>query len=167
MFFWTLKQSFSQLGFTKIKVARCGGLDASLISRFRTGTRVPSSGSRQVEALCRGIVLLAQEQCKIEMLCDICSFARCEAEQVINALELWLSAEDAGLKARRSGKCTTIASVAVKQGFFAFSQKLDALMSAFEITNIRLAKALHIDASLISRFRTGVRSPAAGSWFPR
>ncbi len=165
-FMTKLNRLFTQLAFTNIKVARCGGLDASLISRFRTGDRVPSAGSRQVKALCRGLVLLAEEQGKIEALCNCCGIPGGNTRQLDNELEYWLSAGDAGLKAKRRGRETNESTAMAIGGFFAFSEKLDALMSAFEITNIRLAKALHIDASLISRFRTGMRSPTAGSWFP-
>ena len=160
-----LNHLFKKLSFTNVKVARCGGLDASLISRFRTGDRVPTAGSRQVRALCQGLVLLAEEQGKMEALCNCCGLSPCNNHLLSTELEQWLSAGETGLKAKRQGKETAVEAV-TKGELFAFSEKLDALMNAFEITNIRLAKALHIDASLISRFRTGMRSPTSGSWFP-
>ena len=39
-------------------------------------------------------------------------------------------------------------------------------MEAFDISNIKLAQVMHIDASLVSRFRTGMRVPTVSSWFP-
>lgn len=165
-FMTKLNRVFLQLAFTNVKVARAGGVDASLISRFRTGDRVPSAGSRQVQVLCRGLVLLAEAQGKLEALCDCCGLPQCDTQQLCRELEHWLGDGDAGLRAKRQGREADEEHAAAKEALFAFSEKLNALMSAFEITNIRLAKALHIDASLISRFRTGMRSPTSGSWFP-
>ncbi|QNB45639.1 hypothetical protein BR63_04535 [Thermanaerosceptrum fracticalcis] len=44
-----------------------------------------------------------------------------------------------------------------------FSHKLNHLMEIFGVSNNRLAKALSIDASLVSRWRTGNRVPAQDS----
>jgi hypothetical protein len=44
-----------------------------------------------------------------------------------------------------------------------FSKKLDRLMTVMGVLNSRLAKALNVDTSLISRFRTGARKPAPDS----
>lgn len=164
-FMTKLNLLFKKLMFTNAKVARCGGLDASLISRFRTGARIPTTGSRQVKALCQGLVCLAEKEGKLEFLCACCGISCCNNSLLFDELEQWLSVGDMGLKAKRQGKESAGEAVS-KVELAAFSSKLNALMNAFEITNIRLAKALHIDASLISRFRTGMRSPASGSWFP-
>ena len=43
----------------------------------------------------------------------------------------------------------------------AFAEKLDALMRAMDVSNVRLARYLNVDASLISRFRSGMRRPDA------
>lgn len=40
-----------------------------------------------------------------------------------------------------------------------FKEKLDSLMEVFGVSNNRLAKALAVDASLVSRWRTGKRMP--------
>lgn len=42
-----------------------------------------------------------------------------------------------------------------------FHMKLNMLMNIQNVTNIRLAKALSVDASLVSRWRTGIRIPSS------
>lgn len=42
-----------------------------------------------------------------------------------------------------------------------FYQKLNLLMKMQHVTNIRLAKALSVDPSLVSRWRTGIRAPSS------
>lgn len=158
---------FEQLNFTNIRVARYGGLDASLISRFRNGKRIPSSGSKQLQLLSHGIVLLAEEQEKIEELCNICGFSACETQHLFLKLEKWLNREDSELKPKRNVKKSDITTERDEIGFIAFSKKMDTLMSSFGVTNVSLAKSLHIDTSLISRFRTGTRNPSLNSWFPQ
>lgn len=44
-----------------------------------------------------------------------------------------------------------------------FCEKLDKLMTIAGVLNSRLAKALNVDTSLISRFRTGARKPSLSS----
>lgn len=46
-----------------------------------------------------------------------------------------------------------------------FGEKLSALMTALGVTNKTLASALHVDASLISRWRTGNRKPNQGNTY--
>ncbi len=158
---------FEQLNFANIKVARYGRLDASLISRFRNGKRIPSSGSKQIRLLSNGIVLLAKEQKKVEELCNICGFSVCETQYLFLKLEEWLNREDSELKPKRNVKKSNVTTEKNEVRFIAFSKKMDILMSSFGVTNISLAKSLHIDTSLISRFRTGTRNPSLNSWFPQ
>lgn len=154
---------FSRLGFSNITVSRYGKLDPSLISRFRTGSRLPSAGSSQMRRLCKGIVLLAEAEKKIDVLSECCCIPYVDTQQLCRELEEWLG--NGGLKPRRNRR-ESGAAVTRRSYLNAFSEKLDALMTATDMQNIRLARALHIDASLVSRFRTGMRTPASDSWFP-
>ncbi len=164
-----LNHLFKSLDISNAEVARLGDIDPSLISRFRTGSRIPSRGSRQVLGLCRGIVLLAQEKKKAEALSACCNLPLTQDPKALcKTLESWLDDEDSALKKRRCvEKHKKNSTKHKRQPIRAFSDKLDALMNTFDVSNIRLAKALHIDASLISRFRTGMRVPVIGSWLPQ
>lgn len=44
-----------------------------------------------------------------------------------------------------------------------FSERLSFLMTVLNVTNIRLARALSVDASLVSRWRAGTRTPGKNS----
>lgn len=44
-----------------------------------------------------------------------------------------------------------------------FSHRLNLLMNTFGVSNSRLARVLSLDASLVSRWRTGARAPAKDS----
>lgn len=157
---------FSELEFSNIMVSKRGKLDPSLISRFRTGSRIPSADSRQLTCLCRGIVAMAEEENKTELISRCCDIAYVNTQQFCRELEHWLGNGGADLKPRRR-KSTSSGVPVIHNGYLkAFSEKMDALMTTFDIQNIKLARAIHVDASLISRFRTGMRIPTTDSWFP-
>lgn len=160
-----LNYVFTSMEFSNVEVARIGGLDASLISRFRTGKRIPSKGSHQLYCLCRGLIIAAQEHGSIEKLCSLCKADVVdETDQILQQLLGWFETPD--LKKERLSKGEIIQTNKSIKKLKAFSEKLNALMEAFDISNIKLAQVIHIDASLVSRFRTGMRVPTASSWFP-
>ena len=161
-----LNYVFTSMEFSNVEVARIGGLDASLISRFRTGKRIPSKGSHQLYCLCRGLIIAAQEHGSIEKLCSLCKADVVdETDQILQQLLGWFETPD--LKKERLSKDEIIQANKSIKKLKAFSEKLDALMEAFDISNIKLARVMHIDASLVSRFRTGMRVPTVNSWFPK
>ena len=67
-----LNYIFENMGFSNVEVARVGNFDASLISRFRTGKRIPSKESRQIYCLCKGLLKAAQELGTLDQLCFLC-----------------------------------------------------------------------------------------------
>lgn len=159
-----LNYIFESMGLSNVEVARIGGIDASLISRFRTGKRIPSKGSRQIYCLCRGLIMAAQEHEALDQLCALCKInAVNDIESFTDQLLRWFETPD--LKKERISK-NEIPQANSTRKLIAFSEKLNALMEAFDISNIKLAQVMHIDASLVSRFRTGMRVPTASSWFP-
>jgi hypothetical protein len=159
-----LNYLFENMGFSNVEVARVGNFDASLISRFRTGKRIPSKGSRQIYCLCKGLLRAAQEHGTLDQLCFLCKINPVnDIEIITDQLLIWLETPD--LKKERINK-SEIPQTKSTRKLKAFSEKLNALMEAFDIPNIKLAQVMHIDASLVSRFRTGMRVPTADSWFP-
>ncbi len=159
---------FKELGFTHVQVARIAGMDASLISRFRTGKRVPSENNIQILNLAKGFAVLAAREEKTKRLYHICNISEQTSKQELpEAIAAWLCSKDSGLKKPRhhhgDGKSADMLYSA-KSHINAFGEKLDALMNTFNVSNIRLARSLNVDASLISRLRTGMRAPASDSW---
>ncbi len=164
MFKSKLNSIFNNMEFSNVEVARTGGLDASLISRFRTGKRIPSKGSHQIYCLCKGLAKTAEEHGSLDQLCALLKIdAINDIESITDQLLLWFETPD--LKKERMSKNEDPQAKSTRR-IKAFSEKLNALMVAFDISNIKLAQVMHIDASLVSRFRTGMRVPTASSWFP-
>lgn len=155
-----LNRIFDTLELTNISVAKQGGPDASLISRYRKGTRKPPENGQQLKKLALGIVCMAREKNqvnKLYTLCDISSEATIEEgiECLYHAMKQALPIS------RRQEK-----KQAPEKKLYDFSERLDFLMQALDVSNIVLARALHVDASLVSRFRTGMRIPSKKNWFP-
>lgn len=44
-----------------------------------------------------------------------------------------------------------------------FQERFNMIMDMAKMTNVRLSKILNVDASLISRYRSGTRSPLSNS----
>lgn len=161
-----LNYIFENMGFTNVEVAHLGGLDASLISRFRTGKRIPSKRSHQIYCLCKGLIIAAKEHETVEQLCCLCKInITTDEDLILQQLLIWFETSD--LKEERKSKSEFTQSCKSVKKLKAFSEKLHALMETFDISNIKLARVMHIDASLVSRFRSGMRIPTTNSWFPQ
>ncbi len=151
-----------ELGVPRTELARASGLDVSLISRFHSGDRVPSRFSPQLDKLSMGVATLALQQKNHHRICALCGAPECEEVSAISdAVNAWINTADSGLRPQRAHKPRQPLPSAQHNGEGAFAEKLDALIRAAEVTNTTLARYLNVDASLISRFRSGVRRPDA------
>lgn len=140
---------FNVLKCSNADIARSGGIDPSLISRFRTGLRQPREKSSQFKLLCNGIVSYARENGSLEKLRQECNLPGLKnPEDEIND---YLAEKKESPKS--SAKKTSLSATGL------FSEKLNVLINLFNISNIRLARVLNVDSSLISRFRNGLRTP--------
>ncbi|HWR23829.1 MAG TPA: helix-turn-helix transcriptional regulator [Feifaniaceae bacterium] len=149
----------NELGVSRAELARASGLDVSLISRFHSGDRVPSRFSPQLDKLSVGVATLALQQKNHPRICALCGVPECaEISTVSDAVNAWINTAESGLRPQRARK-QQAASPARQNTGGAFAEKLDALIRAAEVTNTALARYLNVDASLISRFRAGVRRP--------
>lgn len=128
---------FELLDCSNAQIAALSAIDPSGVSRFRRGERIPTLRSRQFQKLCAGLVLFARQQGKYDELSQLCG----------DELSIWLLSDTGGM---RLGKPV---------GRF-FADKLNALMDLLNISNARLANAVKVDASVISRLRNRVRPPS-------
>jgi transcriptional regulator with XRE-family HTH domain len=145
---------FLILNCSNARLARASGIDASLVSRYRTGGRTPKAGSTQFENLCKGIISYAEENCLWEELKDACQLA--DSGKSEDEIRSYLIPQNTMKREKINNR--------PKQNNFCFSgEKLNALMNILGISNIRLAKALNVDSSLISRLRNGFRTPSKNS----
>jgi hypothetical protein len=150
-----------ELGVSNVALSRASELDVSLISRFRSGERVPSRFSPQLDRLATGAATLAVQLGKAKRLCEISGVPACEDTKAIyDALAAWINQEDSGLKPQRARTASPgghRAAGATQQR--AFAETLNALMIAAGVSNAELAYALNTDAQHISRIRSGMRRP--------
>lgn len=160
-----LDMLITQMHSSNAALARAASLHPSLVSRFRTGSRIPSQNSIQLQALCKGLVLIAENGKKTDVLINICNLpADLTKSSLYEALYQWLSADNSMLRPERQhNKRNEEKKLRHKKNtqLKAFSEKLDILMNAFHVSNTRLARYLNVDASLISRYRTGMRTLSA------
>lgn len=152
MFTERLNMVLAEIGVSSAELARIAGYDRSNISRLCSGQRVPRQGGkaawRLVDSICR------------------C----CETTGGTGALRALISAEDAqenelgrrlmawlyqGMDSAEQKEEPEIRP----SPYRSFGQKLSAVMELGELSNVRFGKLLSLDASYISRFRNGFRSP--------
>jgi predicted transcriptional regulator len=141
---------------TNAQLARIADIDPSIISRFRSGSRVPTKASKQLMKICNAIVIHSKEIDREKQLYEICSYP--EKNTTYNLSEWlfrWLLSDfDSDVISSKSQK------TAQKVTYKFFADKLNALMNLLDISNIRLANAVNVDSSLISRFRNRSRIPS-------
>lgn len=137
------------LNCTNAGIAKTAGIDPSTISRFRSGTRIPSPESKHLILCCKGIIRYAKEHNLLEELLQECGLPN--HENLPDELLLYFI-EETEKQQYNSKKHDQIT-------WSFFSDKLNILMNMYGISNIRLARALNVDSSLISRFRNSHRTP--------
>ncbi|GHS89040.1 hypothetical protein AGMMS49957_11590 [Synergistales bacterium] len=147
------------LHITNAALALESGIDPTSISRYRTGARPIPSENGHLRRLCDAISKLlpsnfnaltlpkgARERAKEDAL---------NADRVADILFSWFSEEE---EHPDDGKKEILARKD-------FGEKLIALMDAAGVSNIQVARALAVDGSTISHYRTGLRFPSSRSGF--
>lgn len=141
---------------TNSQLAKMADIDPSIISRFRSGSRVPTTASKQLVKICDIIVIHLKQINLDKQLCEICSYSeRNENYTLSEWLFMWfLSDFDSELTNSNDQQSTK------KMSSKFFADKLNALMNLLNISNVRLANAINVDSSLISRFKNRSRIPS-------
>ena len=136
--------------------ARVLGCDRSYISRLRSGDRVPAPGSRAGNRLLAAFFQYAEKAGALPRVAAHCGVERVTADSLIAWLwEGWQPPESAGNTAPGARKRDPVSGKL-------FGERLSALMDLAGLTNARLARLANVDASLLSRYRRGLRSPERG-----
>ncbi len=165
------------IGASNTDIALLSGGNASNISRLRTGARTPKKGSPTVARLVDGVYHYAERENTIPFLCALVNSSSGNEENIKRDIEEWLydeteedepedatdiyyikramfrTEEQERKKERKRREKKEINSM--------FAERLDSVMNLLDLSNIRLARAVNIDPSQISRLRTGVRFPKA------
>ena len=125
-----LNDYISRLGCTAKELSVKSGVSASVISRYRTGDRVPTSSGEQVMRLASGISTIAAEKNIVDIL----------SEDIYAAL------------------ISTVSSL--QFDFDAFIDKLNKIIYFLGINLTELSKKINFDVSFLSKIRSGQRRPA-------
>lgn len=148
-----LNQIMHVLAVPNATLSKVSDVDPSLISRFRSGERVPRKDSAQFIKLCKGISLIIEEKKlhdQIKKICNIddsISVTEAIRQYFRDSEAVWIDPHPYNPYKRNKS----------------FSEKLDIIMNMMDLSNIKLAKHLNVDSSLISRYRSGQRIPQKDS----
>lgn len=156
-----LNTLINTVGASASDIARFAEFDRSNISRMRSGKKVPAPNSSTALKLINGIYLYSDSKNDLAGLCSLigCSPAA-SADEIRHKTALWLYEEPAASSFRDlSAAKTSGRSKRQQADFQTFAKRLNLAMSISELSNVRLSRLIHADASLISRYRSGVRSP--------
>ena len=172
MFTDRLNTLLKTIGASNKDIAKFGGFDRTNISRLRSGVRKPARTSPTTEKLINGIYLFSDNKNGLSQLCAVIDFTPdASAEQIRQKLADWLfDGEPGNLEEHRTTGRSSSPRASVSEGaargkrksrtaLHSSAERLDSVMTLTELSNVRLSQLLHADASLISRYRSGMRSP--------
>ena len=125
-----LNAYISELNCTAKELTDVSGLSASVLSRYRTGSRVPTTDSEQFMQLVQGIATIANER----------GYSEFTVEKIQKTLEDCL--QDATFP------------------YELFQLNFDTLLTSLSINVADLSHFLNFDSSYISRIRNGQRRPS-------
>ena len=122
-----------KVGCSNVELSKASGVDASLISRLKNGSRTITAESETLMKLSKGLLFLAREKSSANFPKDI--------YEKFNYVLLENSKKE-------------LEQITI------FSQNLNYIIEQLNISNAHLAKFLSVDPSLISRIRSCKRKPA-------
>lgn len=132
-----LNEYISKLNCTAKELTDVSGLSASVLSRYRAGSRVPTAGSDQFIKLVQGIVSIANKK----------GYSDFTVEEITKTLEDCLQER--------------------AFPYEIFRINFDTLLTTLSINVADLSHFLNFDSSYISRIRNGQRKPANPQNFSR
>ena len=143
-------------GASAADLAALAGFDRSNISRLRSGKRVPSPDSSTVAKLIEGIYLFSDSRNDLKALCSLTGANENDpADTIRQSIREYLY-DGCDLSAvKNTGSAAKVSS------YNTFRERFNTSMELSGLSNIRLSRLIHSDPSLISRYRTGVRTPAS------
>ena len=150
MFQKRLQEIMTLLELSGARLAEYSGLNQSTISKYKNGSRTPEASSPSMQNLVIGICRYSEATARLSTLR---TFLSANADEPLSdALTFYLLHQNTTENPPEKRKNDqTLAS--------AFGSRLDSIMTLLDISNIRLSHLINVDASLISRYRTGARYP--------
>ncbi|MCR5788719.1 MAG: helix-turn-helix domain-containing protein [Lachnospiraceae bacterium] len=156
-----LKKLMDVLGANGSQIAEYAHFDRTNVSRLINGRRNPSISSPTVQKLVKGICLFAEDKNALDTLCALVGISPdASEEEICAALTFWLfkdlEADQYALDAAKASGNKKKAAKNLSSDYF--SERFNAVLALTDFSNIRLSRLISVDASLISRYRSGTRT---------
>ena len=158
MFTDRLNTLLSVIGANNVEIASAAGFDRTNISHMRSGRRTPASDSRMIAQFAEGTLTFCRNRNRTEALIRLTGLPENpDSEAIRKHLIKWLYQDERkSADSRKTAVCSK-STPASSTHFQQFGSRLDAAMNLADLTNSNLSRLLHVDASLISRYRNGLR----------
>ncbi len=162
MFADRLKQLMDALEINNKTLAGNAGLDPSSVSRLHNGSRILPRTSATIRKVISGLVRYANREGKTDTLCMITGADPSATDaQIEESISFWLYEDQESLQHNTADHGYSSAKTARMTARKQFGERFNAVMEISEMSNIALSRKTHVDPSLISRYRSGLRSPAS------
>ena len=147
---------FRLLQCSNTDIARFAHCSPSLISRLKSGLSDPGQSSRSVLRLAQGVYGYADYENLLEVLRQLCNGEGTKPETLIPSIIGWLYQEQ---DYTLPHTITPKSKRREENRRHSFGVRLDQVMTLLELSNGQLAATLNVDASLVSRYRSGIYHP--------
>ena len=150
-----------ELKLSSVDIAGSAGFDRSNVSRLRSGARQITRESSAAKKLVDGILIFSQNN---KLMPGLCSLINVEVDSDINVIKDALNAylfpdEPSKTQSPKTGRRSSESNISSKKTSNNFGYKFDLVMNMTGLMNVTLSHMLHVDASLISRYRKGTLTP--------
>ncbi len=130
-------------------LAKYSALNRTTISKYRSGSRKPDFSSNSFIQLIHGIISYSKDSEQSEILEGI--LMSHSGDTMEEKLRSFFQDDSSAMESKDTKADTS--------GHASFGYRLDMVMKLIGMTNVHLSHLLNVDASLISRYRSGMRSP--------
>ena len=144
----------NQMGTTNTEITTLAGVDRTNLSKFRSGKRLPKKDSDIINKLVSALYDLALSDGKLKLVCKTVGADKSASrDRICSDIKTWLYLDTPDEAFVRKKKKTAVS--------LSFRERFDAAINLAETNNGNLSRAVHVDSSLISHYRTGIRTPAS------
>ncbi len=147
---------FTLLQCSNTDIARHAGCSPSNISRLKCGLSTPARGSRSILRLANAVYRYADYENMLDVLGRLCGAQDTQAPAMIPAIVGWLYEEQDYVLPDAAEPRSRRTKNKQRQ---TFGGRLDRAMNLLGLSNGKLAATLNVDASLVSRYRSGIYYP--------
>ena len=153
MFQERINELLETVGLSSADIAREAGCDPSNISRMRSGARIPPKYGRAAKRLIDSAVKCAEKRGRIDALRALAGCpVNADPETLRGRIMEWLYGQSGDKPVKSSQPSDGVR-------YRSFGEKFSMLMELAGLSNVRAGRLLNLDASYISRFRSGLRRP--------